>query len=474
MTQPAGRRRSPAVAAILSFIFPGLGHLYLRRLRAAAVYALPAIGLFVLIGVRIMSDGIDVLGLEMFSPSLSLTVLGIVVVLGLWWALALVDAFSAAGGRRPWRPLSTAISGALLLVIVVVTGFGAYSAWNLYDAGQHIFVGSGPDDGVGQTPPATLSPGKTPNGSPTPFASDPGFADATPLTTPAPGSTRITVLLTGIDSSPTRNHALNDSMIVVSLDTATGKLAMISFPRDIAGFKLWDGRTFTGKLNSLMSYAQANPKEFPLGGINTVVKELSYLLGIPVDYYAAVNLPGFTKLVDAAGGVTVYNGTAIDDPSYGGWTDKRPIGFHLGVGTFKLDGQSALAFARSRFGPANNDFVRARRQQLLILALEKKLTSPEMLPRIPDVIQALGKTVRTNYPADGLAAALEAAKKVDESATTRVVLTTPYAVRSNDPSTYSLTLQMGKLAALSAKLFGSDSSYWTAAASPSARPTTNP
>ena len=421
-----------------------------------------------------MSDGIDVLGLEMFSPSLSLTVLGIVVVLGLWWAIALVDAFNVAGGRRPWRPVSTTIATALVLVIVAVTSFSAYSAWNLYDAGQHIFVASGPDDRFGQTPPATLSPGETPNGSPTPFASDPGFADATPLTTPAPGSTRITVLLTGIDSSPTRNHALNDSMIVASLDTATGKLSMVSFARDIAGFKLWDGRTFSGKINSLMSTAQADPKGYPLGGMNTVVKELSYLLGIPVDYYAAVNLPGFTKLVDAAGGVTVHNDTVIDDPSYGGWTDKRPVGFHLGVGTHTLDGQGALAFARSRMGPGNNDFVRARRQQQLILALEKKLTSPEMLARLPDVIQALGKTVRTNYPADGLAQALEAARKVDESATTRVVLGPPYAVRSNDASTYSLDLDMSKLAALSVKLFGSDSAYWTPPPSPSTQPSTSP
>ncbi len=464
MTEPAAGRRSPAVAALLSFVLPGLGHLYLGRRRPALIYALPVIGIALLLALRLVTDGLDVVAVEMFSASLSLTVLGIAIVLGLWWLVALADAFNAAGGRRPWRTGPTALAAVLVLVIATVSSYTAYNAWAFYDAGQHIFVGNGPDSAT----PTPANPGASGLAV---ASSDPSFADATPYETPQPGSHRITVLLTGIDSSPTRDHSLNDTMIVVSLDTTTGKVAMVSFARDTAGFKLWDGRTYAGKINSLMSYAQSNPSQFKLGGINTLVKELSYLLGVPINYYAAVNLPGFTALVDAAGGVTVHNNTAINDPSYGGWTDTRPVGFHLSVGTHTLDGQSALAYARSRMGPANNDFVRARRQQQLILALEQKLASPSMLPRLPGIIRAMGNTVRTNYPADNLAQILDAVKNVDESNITRVVLGPPYAVRSNDPSTYSLTLDMSKLATLSVKLFGSESAYATATgASPSPSP----
>jgi LCP family protein required for cell wall assembly len=455
----AAARPSPSVvkAVIASTIFPGLGHLYLGRRRPAALYAAPALVLLLIVGLRVLSEGIDLIAVEMFSPSTSLTVLGIVLALGLWWLIALVDVFVAAGGRRPLRRLPAAVAGILAAVIVATTAYAAVDVWSLYEAGTAIFVNSGPDGPAPTDMQAYGSPSDS--AAPTALGSDPGIVDATPLTTPPPDSTRITVLLTGIDSSPTRDHALNDTMIVASLDTATGKLAMVSFARDIAGFKMWDGTTFHGKINSLMSVAQSNHAAYPLGGINTLVKELSFLLGIPIDYYAAVNLPGFTALVDAAGGVTVHNDTAINDPSYGGWTDKRPVGFHLGVGTFTLDGQSALAYARSRMGPANNDFVRARRQQQLILALEKKLTSPSMLPRIPSIMKALSNTVRTNYPADGLAQILTAAKSLNASDTTRVVLGPPYALRSNDPSTYSLTLQMPKIKALSIKLFGSASAY---------------
>ena len=364
----------------------------------------------------------------------------------------------------------------LAVLIVGTTAYGAFNAWTVYQAGSQIFVNGGSDSRAASATPTTTGDGAS--GAPTPFGSDPGIVDATPLTTPAPGSDRITVLLTGVDSSPTRDHALNDTMIVVSLNTTTGKLAMVSFARDIAGFKMWDGSTYAGKLNSLMSAAQSDPKDCPLGGINTLVKELSFLIGIPIDYYAAVNLPGFVSLVDAAGGVTVTNDAVIADPHYGGWTSpSHPIGFNLGVGTFTLNGEDALAFARSRYGPGGNDFVRARRQQALSLSLEKKLTSPSMLSRLPAIIKALGNTVRTNYPADQLSQVLTAAKTVNADNTFRVVLGPPYAVRSTDPTTSSLTLDMARIKALSISLFGAESAYSpapTPGASDSPSPSTGP
>ena len=66
-------------------------------------------------------------------------------------------------------------------------------------------------------------------------------------------------------------------MLIASIDPVTKAVDLLSFPRDISNFKLWDGRTFTGKLNSLMTYARLHPKEFPDGGVNTLTKELGYL-----------------------------------------------------------------------------------------------------------------------------------------------------------------------------------------------------
>jgi LCP family protein required for cell wall assembly len=207
----------------------------------------------------------------------------------------------------------------------------------------------------------------------------------------------------------------------------------------------------------------------------TVVKELSFLVGVPIQYFAAVDLNGFRRLVDAVGGVTVDVERPIDDPQYD-WLDGSPLGFHLAAGPRRLDGRLALAYVRSRYGAGDNDFTRARRQQLLLLALRDRLTDPAMLPRLPELVQIAGDTIRTNFPADRVAEMLQLAGQVDRAAVTQVVLSPPaYTIHpptDETGGTYILRLQMDAIARLSAQLFGQDSRWWSAgpAASPGPSP----
>jgi anionic cell wall polymer biosynthesis LytR-Cps2A-Psr (LCP) family protein len=170
------------------------------------------------------------------------------------------------------------------------------------------------------------------------------------------------------------------------------------------------------------------------------------------------------------GGVTVNNPRAINDPRYGGWTDGRPVGFKLSAGKHKLDPQEALAFVRSRYGAGDSDFSRARRQQLLLLALQQKLTSPEMLPKLPDILAAAGGMIKTNFPAARLSEVLDLATQVKEDDIKRVVLGPGYTTKGTDPSVYMLVPDMKKFAKASVKLFGPDSRWYEPPASPSASP----
>ncbi len=335
-----------------------------------------------------LQDGIASVAFSLLNPTTALTVFALIILLGMWRLIAMVDAMLAVGRGRAWRRTSTlATFGALALVVVVVHAAGASLAWSAYRAGSVIFVGdNGPD---GSPPPgSSLAPGENPGSS------------SGPRPTPETADSRVTVLLTGIDSSETRNHALTDTLLVVSADPLTGKVAMVSFPRDIARFELTSGKTFRGKINSLMSYADRNPDEFPDGGLAALTQELGYLLGIPIHYYAAVDLAGFARMIDRVDGVTINNPTAINDASYGGWTDGRPPGFQLGIGSHTLAGQEALAYVRSRQG--SSDFARARRQQQLLIALQRKLTDPAMLPNLPGILMDASDTVRTDFPVDQL------------------------------------------------------------------------
>ena len=251
--------------------------------------------------------------------------------------------------------------------------------------------------------------------------------------------------------------------MLISVDPDTGKVAMLSFPRDISNFPLYGGGTYHGKINSLMTFARLHPKQFPDGGLPTLAKEVGYLAGVPIQYFAAINLDGFQKMIDLVDGVDVVNPKAINDPRYDWFDGTR--GFQLRAGPVHLDGRTGLAYVRSRYGAGDNDFTRAARQQQVLTALRKKLTTAAVVPRLPDLIRAMGASVRTNYPVDQVRDLVDVAMKVTDKSTVKKVLGPPYAFHpptNTTGGTYTLRLDLDRMAALSVDLFGQDSRYATA------------
>ena len=61
--------------------------------------------------------------------------------------------------------------------------------------------------------------------------------------------------------------------------------------------------------------------------------------GVAIDHYVEIDLDGFRRLVDAAGGVKLRVGASIRD---------RLSGLELEAGCVNLDGTTALAYVRSR------------------------------------------------------------------------------------------------------------------------------
>jgi LCP family protein required for cell wall assembly len=444
------RQRSPGIAAFLSFLWPGLGQWYGGARRTALVFGLPILVVAIVIVTQLL-QGPETLVLQLLSPGTALTVAILIALLGVWRIVSMIDGLVSLGGRLSWRRPSLAAPFATLVVVVIVSHFAlANLAWSFYEAGSKIFT-TGPDQTAAATPTSSNVGGETAV-----------LPIATPVATPATAQSRINILIVGIDSSEIRNHALTDTMLVVSVDPTTKTAAMVSFPRDIADFPLWSGGTYHGKINALMTDAEKHPKRFPDGGITTLTKELGYLLGIPIHYYAAVNLDGFEAMIDEVGGVTITNKSQIDDPNYGGWKQPGKIGFQLSPGKHTLDGETALAYVRSRKGIGNNDFERARRQQQLLVALEHKLSDPTMLPKLPRLLDDATRTITTSFPSDRLSDMLTLGRSIDDASIKRTVLGPPYALRDPNAADYRLVFVPAKLSALSINLFGNDSRYATA------------
>jgi LCP family protein required for cell wall assembly len=448
--------RSASVAVLLSFLWPGLGQLYQGRRRTAALYGLPVLVAVLILVVQLLG-GIERFAATLLDPTVALTLVILVALLAIWRLFSMADALIGGGLRRPTRRRMVVPLFAGLTAFVVVTHawVGAVT-WAFYDAGSHIFVGDrGPD-----ATPLT-------NESPDPSSNEVDF-QATPFPTPPTTSKRISILVTGIDSGHGREHALTDTIMVVSVDPDTGKVAMLSFPRDISNFALYNGGTYRGKINSLMTYARLHPAQFPDGGLPTLAKEVGYLAGVPIQYFAAINLDGFQRMIDVVGGVDVVNPKPIDDPVYDWFDGTR--GFHLAAGPVHLNGRIGLAYVRSRYGAGDSDFTRAARQQQVLSALRKKLTDPGVLARLPELLKAVGSSIRTNYPSDQVRDLADIASKVTDENTEKHVLGPPYALHPPTNTTggvYTLQLNMARMAKLSVDMFGNDSRYAeTSTASP--------
>jgi LCP family protein required for cell wall assembly len=431
------------LAALLSFLWPGLGQLYAGRRRLAIAFAVPA-ALVLLVLIYQMRQGLFVFGTRLINPDFALGAFVVVLLLGAWRIAAVAHAFLVGEALDTRRTLERAVLAALVVVIVASHSAAGYMLWVTYNAGSNIF--GGPDKNglvVTGTPGPSLPPGVTPE--PTP-------EQATP---PPPGS-RVTILFTGVDADPTRGEHLYDSIMVVSYDPPTKSVQMVSVPRDSACFPLYyGGQVSTAfRINSLPTNVRAGFKS-PDDPYPTLVKEVSYLVGIPINYYAIMDLNGFVKMIDTVGGIDVNNQAVINDGSYD-WLGAKPgYGFYLSAGRHHLDGIDALAYVRSRHG--DSDYARASRQQEVLLDLLHKMSEPSQILKLPDLISTLGSSATTTFPKEQIADFVAEGQAVPSENIKQAVLSPPtYSLYNGNGST---RLLMDKVAELSIQLFGKDSTW---------------
>jgi LCP family protein required for cell wall assembly len=309
-------------------------------------------------------------------------------------------------------PVQRAISLGLPLALCVAIGAGVALAT----------VGPAPVEGVAAASSAPAAsaipivslPPLPPEESLAPGASlEPSPTSAPPGADPLLGTDgRLTVLLLGSDYRPAHPGNRTDAIMVVSLDPTTGKAAAFSIPRDTSGFPLGGGRTFGPKINALYQHLQTSTGN----GGRAMRQAVAKAFGIEVDGYVFIGFAGVKDLIAAVGGVDVTLDRAYYDAHY--WVNAHTQGWGLPKGTSHLSPNDALIFARSRKG--DNDFGRARRQQLLVMAaLDKARTLG--IRKLPRLLQIAKQTVRTDLPLDRAADLYHLLATTDLSRVERVV-----------------------------------------------------
>jgi LCP family protein required for cell wall assembly len=261
----------------------------------------------------------------------------------------------------------------------------------------------------------TDAPTATPAPTPQPTSAPPGI---TPAPTP-PGPDpllgvdgRLTVLLMGSDSRPSHPGHRTDAIMVVSMDPSTGESAAFSVPRDTQNFPLPDKGTYRAKVNAMYGHLQATTGRGAAG----MKQAMSRAFGIEVDHYVLIGFSGVQKLVRAVGGVDVTLDKAYYDAHY--WVNGHTQGWGLPKGTSHLGPADALIFARSRKG--DNDFGRARRQQILVMAAVDKVLK-RGVDDLPALLKVASETVRTDLPVERAADMFATFGTIDLDGAKRVV-----------------------------------------------------
>ncbi|MDP4110249.1 MAG: LCP family protein [Bacillota bacterium] len=190
-----------------------------------------------------------------------------------------------------------------------------------------------------------------------------------------------TMVVACTDQDKTRT----DAMIVVAFDVKNMKINMMNIPRD----------TYSKVKRNLKKINSA----YSIGKVDQMKKEITLLLGIPIDRYAIFDFDGVADMVEAIGGVDyeVPFRMKYTDPTQDLYIDLKP-------GLQKLNGEDAVHFLRWREndrgikgGYRDGDLGRIKAQQEFLMTLAKRMLVPSNILKVPEIVSALLDNTDTDF-----------------------------------------------------------------------------
>ncbi|MET9330390.1 LCP family protein [Streptomyces cellulosae] len=259
------------------------------------------------------------------------------------------------------------------------------------------------------------------------------YGDASPLPAGA-----LNVLVLGSDSRTGAENrelgggpgggARSDTAMVVHLDAGRTSATVVSIPRDTLvdrpSCPLEDGDAASAASGVMFNTA------YEVGGPVCAVKTVEALTGVRMDHYVEIDFAGFARLVDALGGVTVTTREDIDD-------DRSHLA--LDAGTHHLDGEQALALARTRYDVGDgSDLNRITLQQDLVKALVRQIGERDLLTNpaaLFGVADAVTESLTTDTGLDSLGELASFAGSLDGLTADRITtVTMPVLPAPSDPN----------------------------------------
>ncbi len=439
--EPTRRGPEPLAAVALSAAWPGVGH-FGHHNRRAVVLTVGTLGAAVAGVIYIVTRrGTTLLAWSVTPLWLWGVIGGTLCVLALRIGVA-VDAYrTAARNSQPQCPCAThrllsLVTLASLAVIiaaphVLVIGY----ALAQLDLLSQVFVATDTRTATGTPVPATTVP--------TALAAVPGTT-VTPQTTLAPPTTtrtasapsttappptwdsadRLTIALLGSDAGFDRHGVRTDTIIVLSIDVATGDAAAfnvprnwhyVTFPEGTPAAERWpDG--YAGIANEIYGLGLRFPEAFPNGDDtagHAIKSGLAQLTGLDIQYYVLIDMVGFVKVIDLFGGIDVHVTESINDRIKPIVPDGPHVDIVVEPGDYHFDGLAALGYVRSR--TQSTDWHRMTRQRCVIEALIDQVPSLRMVRNYVALADIITDHINTDIPRDRLDELIDLADRLDTS-----------------------------------------------------------
>ncbi|MEH7891393.1 LCP family protein [Bacillus thuringiensis] len=204
-----------------------------------------------------------------------------------------------------------------------------------------------------------------------------------------PMTDNISVLIMGVDESEIREKGYGkatrtDALLLATINKNDKSVKLVSIPRD--------SRVYIKSRDKYDKITHAHV----FGGVDSTIDTVENFLDVPVDYYVKFNFKSFIKIVDSLGGITVDVPVEFTEQN----SKDEPDAIHLIKGLQKLNGEEALALARTRH--IDSDAMRGQRQQLVIEAILSKLKSVGSITKLEKIVEAVDSDFKTNLVMDDI------------------------------------------------------------------------
>jgi LCP family protein required for cell wall assembly len=196
-------------------------------------------------------------------------------------------------------------------------------------------------------------------------------------------------LIMGTDRRSNDSTWRTDTLMVVGIDRARQRAAVLSIPRDLY---LEIPNYGYGRINQV-DYVGERITRVEGGGPALLSTVISHTFGIRTNHWIRFEMTGFQDVVNAVGGVTIHLDCPFYEPIFNLDTNAWDY-FTLPAGEVYMDGETAYWFVRLRL--RESDIGRSQRQRQFLWALRQQVLNTNLLPRLPELWNAFSNTFSTD------------------------------------------------------------------------------